>query len=142
PLGDYFADPAFGNFDAVTAIGYYQRAADGGNVNGLLRIGTLYRDGRPELPVNGPAAAGYFAKAIEADNNAARRYLGEMLLSGTIVEPDVPAGLALYQEAIARGDSAAALQLAWAYRDGLGVVADGARAQALLQPLAEAGNTS
>ncbi|KKB09798.1 tetratricopeptide repeat protein [Devosia chinhatensis] len=142
-LGDALVEGRFGlEAEPEAAVPYYQLAADAGEVNGLLRLGNLYRDGAAGLEPDGSAASRFYEEAIAADNNAARRYLGTLLLEGRLIDADPDRGVALYQEAIAQGDASAAIGLANIYRDGTGIAPDPSRAVALLEPLAEAGNTS
>lgn len=136
-LGDYFSRPEFESVDVERAMAYFTSAAELGNVAATLRLGDLYRTGLGPLAADRDAALGFYEAAATTGDIGAIRRLADLLLEGS--PEDRQRGFELYRGLGDRGDVWGSIVLADLYAKGRGVVADGAKAIAVLEPLAADG---
>lgn len=140
-LADHYAEGVTLPLNAVKAMGYYQRAAELGNAAGLSRLGSLYRNGLGEIGADRAAALGYFERAAAAHDGSGRIYMALMLLEDGPSQ-DIARAVQLLDATARTGDAWATTILADMLIKGDRIDADGARALALLKPLADQNNAA
>jgi len=124
----------------VRALDLLAAAADEGDVVAMKRLAEIHAAGKYGVEADIATAVGYYDRAVEANDNAARRSLAGILLAGNGVPADPMRAVELLQAAVDAGDATAPVTLARLYTQGRdGVPHDGAKALALLEPLAEDG---
>jgi TPR repeat protein len=140
-LADLYAEGATLPLDGAKALQYYARAAERGNAAGLTRIGLLYQRGLAHIATDPAAALDYFERAAAAGDGGGRIYLALMLLERASAG-DMARAVQLLDAAAMAGDAWATTILADLLIRGDRIDADGPRALALLEPLAEKGNAA
>jgi TPR repeat protein len=124
-LGDLYAHGRDGlppNY--LEAASWYRRAADGGHQLAQRALGMLYLTGAG-VPRDPEEAVRLFAAAAAAGDASAKADVGNLVLSGTRTERDLPATMAgWFREAASRGDLVAAYNLAVCHAHGVGVRPD------------------
>ncbi|QQR40396.1 tetratricopeptide repeat protein [Devosia rhizoryzae] len=140
-LADIYAQGIAVPQDANKAIDLYGRAAELGNAAGLSRIGLMFRNGAGGVAANTPLALDYFEQALAADDATGRIQVALMLLEEGSSQ-DIGRAVDLLDGAAKAGDVWATTILADLLIRGEKVAADGTRALALLQPLAEDENAA
>ena len=140
-LADLYAEGVALPMDAAKAQHYYERAAELGNAAGLSRLGSLYRSGLGGIGADRATALDYFERAVAANDGAGRIYLALMLLEEGVSQ-DIDRAVQLLDAAAKTGDAWATTILADMLIRGDKIDADGARALALLKPLADQNNAA
>ncbi|HEY8577756.1 MAG TPA: hypothetical protein VIL88_15625 [Devosia sp.] len=140
-LGDTYAQGTALPQNAERALHYYGRAAELGNAAGLSRIGMIYRNGLADVAPDLAQAQEYFERALAEEDATGRIQLALLLLEDGPAQ-DIARAEQLLAAAASEGDAWATTILADLLTRGEKVEADGARALALLQPLAEQGNAA
>ena len=118
--GDLLMKTAWNNEDRTEALEWFQRSADGGNVNAMYQIAIIYRDG------NGPKRDSikhveWLKKAAENGHAQSQLMLGNMYRDGVKVESDESEAFKWYRMAAENNNPDAIYQVAMMYRDGKGV---------------------
>ncbi len=94
--------------DIETAIGWYERAAEGGQPNAPINLGFIYRDGAPGLEPDFERAAFWFAEAAKAGNPWGSVHLAALRDAGLIGDGPDPAAAAKLLARVAWIDGEAA----------------------------------
>ena len=113
------------------AIYWYQKAAEQGSVDALVRLGEVYSDT--------DKAAYWYQKAAEKGSKDAQYALGAMYEDGKGVIQNAANAIEWYQKAAEGGIAKACLRIAIIYGSGKGVPRDDAKAIAWLQKAADRG---
>ena len=118
--GDLLMKTAWNNEDKTEALDWFQRSADGGNVNAMYQISLMYRDG------NGPNRDNtkhleWLKKAAENGHAQSQLMLGNMYRDGIKVESDEFEAFRWYKMAAENNNPDAIYQVAVMYRDGKGI---------------------
>lgn len=109
--------------DLEKAIGYYERAAEGGMEDALLSLGYIYCAGEYREP-DYEKSISYYEQAADMGNTIALGNLGMMYLQEIGVEKDEKKGFAYFLRAADGGHPTAMSQVAILYRDGIGEAAN------------------
>ena len=75
-VGESYAAGKLGPADLKQAAEWYRKAADTGNLDGILHLAALYRDGGKNLPRDMTQAALWYQKAAELGDVGAQGFLG------------------------------------------------------------------
>lgn len=126
---------------AERALDYFSKAAATGSAPAMVRLGMLYRDGLGEIAPDRVMAFGYLERAVAADDTTGRIYLALMLLEDGASQ-DTRRAVQLLDDAAKSGSAWATTILADLLIKGDKIEADGQRALALLEPLAEVKNAA
>ena len=128
--------------DRTRALPLLESAAAGGDLAAQVTLGRLYREG-DGVPADGPRSAALLEAAAAGGNPWALRELAITYRQGAPgLPPDPALATRVLLEGEASGDAPLLIELARHYRDGIGVAADGRRAEALLQRAAPAGDAA
>jgi hypothetical protein len=126
--------------DAVTAAGWFRRAAEGGVLAAMEWLCVTYINGAPGVPQNRTSSYEWAARGAEAGSAVCQSYAGHALVYGEGVTKDEAAGVAWLRRAADAGLAEAQLNLYCCYRDGVaGLRADDPAALACLRAAAEGG---
>lgn len=142
-LGRFYAEGSHTlQQDAALAAHWFAKVAEGGDVRGLIELGSLYSNPRLSI-VDVHKAEKYFIEAKAKGSTAAANHLARLYISpGPLHDPNK--GLKLLQEAVEKGDATATHFLSQLYRTGevASIPVDAAKAQELLVKAAEAGSAA
>lgn len=94
--------------------------ADNGDVQAMLRLGTILRSGREGVPADLPAAYALFLRAAEAGDSKAMVFVGQLLEQGRGAPHDPAAAVAWFRKAAERDNPSAMLWLGHLYKAGFG----------------------
>ena len=108
--------------DPVKGLHFLNRAAAKGHAPSQSRLGFVHEQGRDFA-----AAAGWYRKAADRDDEMGLCNLAVLLLQGRGVAKDPAQGIALLTKAVAQGSAFAMYRLAVCYQEGEGVPQDYAR---------------
>ena len=75
-IGECYAAGKGVDADLKQAEAWYRRAADAGNLDGILHLAALYRDGGKGLPRDMAHAAEWYRKAAEMGDVSAQGFIG------------------------------------------------------------------
>jgi TPR repeat protein len=130
------------------ALGWYERAADLGDVLSMETLGRSLQQGWG-APANPELARSWFARAAAGFEEASRADdaftatamagLAALLLAGDGVPRDVARAVSLFEESAARGNHWASISLGEAYERGTGVARDPERARRTFERAIAAG---
>jgi TPR repeat protein len=125
--------------DKPSAVTLYEKAATANNTSAMTTLGMIYLNGNgvPADPLKGRAV---LEKAIALGDIGAQKNLGLALIKGQGLPKDTETGLRLF-ESVAEKDINAKLALGQIYLKGEFVKQDIAKATALIQATADAGQT-
>jgi WD40 repeat protein len=101
----------------------YRRAAEKGDPNAQMMLGTMYASGKG-VPKDLEEAAAWYRKAAEAGNASAQMLLGTCYLYGNGVIKDLSKAVELYRKAAQAGNRMAQYRLGECYAKGQGVPRD------------------
>ncbi|HEV7405657.1 MAG TPA: hypothetical protein VGO11_22120 [Chthoniobacteraceae bacterium] len=121
--------------DEAEALQWAHRAADGGQVEAMDFVGSVYLRGSL-IKRNPVIALGYFKAAAEQSAQAAFN-LGQCYFGAQGTEQNIPKALEYWQKAAAAGHGRAAATAAQAWLSGEGVAPDPALARRLAERAAE-----
>lgn len=107
----------------VTAISYFQQAADKGDNSSMYNLGQMYKGGSSDLTRNYDKAYEWFSKAAALDNSNAMAAIGDLYYEGyygTLDDGsrDYEKAKYYYEKAEAKGNGYACSQLVEMYRLG------------------------
>ena len=119
-------------------FGYFKRAADLGDANGLNNLGLCHQNGWG-CAKDEAAAFACFSKAAQKGHAEAVNNLGRFHREGICVKKDLAAALRCFRLSAAQGNASGQLNYALALLRGEGIAADAARGLELLEGLAAAG---
>ncbi|QRF54353.1 sel1 repeat family protein (plasmid) [Rhizobium rosettiformans] len=135
-LGSFLADGKLIPQDETRAIELLEKSVAKGNAGAKIELaGLLMRDGERADPERG---AQLLREAAESDDKAKMR-LAELLVSGELIELDLPQGISMFEELSAGGNSKATKALISIYSGGE-ISADAGRLVELHTRLADAGD--
>jgi ABC-2 type transport system ATP-binding protein len=120
---------------------WYEDAASKGNLNGMVQLGTAYRDGGIAV-ADSAKAAEWFGKCAELKSNWATFEMAMLYLKGNGVQRDTTRAFELMKESADLGNGNAMYQLALMYKDGEIVQKNIPEARRLLKILSELGNNN
>ncbi len=141
-LGQYYEKGEGGlKVDPKKALEWYTKAAEQGSPRAMLFLGMANETGMC-TEKNMAKAVEYYRRAAEAGNTRAMILLGVAYEEGKTVDKDMKTAMEWYQKAYDQGDDSGAMYLGMAYRDAKDDLGDLEKADALLRPLAEAGNAN
>jgi TPR repeat protein len=103
------------------AIGWYRKAAEGGNVDAQNAMGLAYSDGLLGVSKAPWEAAEWYRKAAEQGSEDAQRSLGFLYYNGDLGSKDPVQAAKWFRKAAEQGDSISAELLARQYLHGEGV---------------------
>ena len=110
--------------DYPTALEYYRKASDLGNVSAMVRAGDMYRDGRGTDQDIG-CAMKYYSMAVDYGNTGAIGNILNMCAVKAVTDDEVHSRMLFQLECIANhGNADAARRLGNLYYDGVGVEID------------------
>ena len=118
--GDLLMKTAWNNEDRTEALEWFQRSADGGNVNAMYQISIMYRDGKGPKRDNTKHLE-WLKKAAENGHTQSQLMLGNMYRDGVKVESDESEAFKWYRMAAENNNPDTIYQVAMMYRDGKGV---------------------
>lgn len=87
-VGEAYAKAAGRAQDCKAAAGWFARPATKGNLEAILRLAALYRDGCRNLPRDATASADWYQKAAIAGDTGAQGTLGTLYSFGQGVAQD------------------------------------------------------
>ena len=114
--------------DNLEALAWYTRSADLGNIQAMLKLAVLHRDGLPGIVPDLERSASWLQRAADAGSIAAMNELGRAYLSGLGVIPNQQEAARWFEKAAAGGSVAAEYNLGQLYRTGIGGQPDYVRA--------------
>jgi TPR repeat protein len=126
---------------AERAIHYLDKAVAKDHAPAMVRLAQLYQSGIGAVAPDAGKAAGLLERSASLGNAGGQVLLAQMLLKSGKV-PDATRAVGLLEQAAATGDAWATTILADMLIRGDRVQPDGARALALLKPLADADNAA
>jgi uncharacterized protein len=109
--------------DANTALGWYKKAADQGQVTAQYNLGDYLYTGRSGIAQNYPGAVFWLSKAAAQDYVSAELELGFCYEYGSGVTADPVRAVQLFWKAAQAGDAGAQNEIGRAYRRGYGGIA-------------------
>ena len=110
---------AFEKAEGEDSLTFDRRAAGGGSLEALIRMGTRYRDGRG-VEANDTTAVHWFQQAADKDYAPAQDHLGWMLSKGRGCEQNDVAAARLFRKAADQRFHQGRFNLALLLRDGRG----------------------
>lgn len=122
--------------DLRQAIGWYEKAAAGGQPHAPINLGLIYRDGRQGVPADPAQAARWFAEAARTGSAWGRVHLAKLYAAGAIggrVDPETAARLLARAWRLDAGEARTAAGRAFA------TLPEGATVAALQKGLARRG---
>jgi TPR repeat protein len=124
--------------DDAKALLWFRKAADQGNANAQLNLGTMYLTGRG-VPKDDAMALSWFRKAAEQGIASAQFQVGNSYLLGRGVARDEAMAMTWFRKAAELNDAWAEFQLGNMYRDGRGQPRDFPQAVICFQKAAAQG---
>lgn len=94
--------------------------ADSGDVQAMLRLGTILRSGREGVPADLPAAYALFTRAAEAGDSKAMVFVGQLLEQGRGAPRDPAAAVRWFRKAAELDNPTAMFWLGHLYKAGFG----------------------
>ena len=126
--------------DASTILSYYQKAADAGHEEAMLRLGLIYDDGEI-VTKDDVQAAKWFEKSAEAGNSTGMNNIAYAYRYGSGVQQDYKKAIYWYNKAVDAGNDVSMCNLARMYRDGEGTTQNYKAARKLYRLAVDLGNT-
>ena len=114
--------------DNLEALAWYTRSADLGNIQAMLKLAILHRDGLPGIAPDLERSATWLQRAADAGSIAAMNELGRAYLNGLGVIPNQQEAARWFEQAAAGGSVAAEYNLGQLYQAGIGGQPDYVRA--------------
>ena len=124
--------------DYNSAVQYYHKAAEQGEVYAQCNLGVCYETGRG-VTQDYYEAVKWFRKAAEQGNRQAQYNLGVYYEKGRGVTQDYTEAVKWYRKAAEQGDALAQCNLGYCYTEGFGVTKDYTEAVKLYRKAAEQG---
>ena len=106
----------------------------------MIELGSLYLDGRENVPVERLKGEALIRKAAERGNASAQIELGNRLLTGRVLNTDPTQAFSWYLKAAEKGDAKGQFSLAELYFDGVGTPQDYKKAASWYRKSAEQAN--
>jgi len=136
-----YEDSLFGADKTGLALTYFQRAAERFYPRAMLRLGSIYREGKL-VPTDSQHANRWYLLCSKQGNSACAFNAGVMFDDGDGVPQNYENALRFFSFAAERGYAPAMNRLALLYLFGKGVTADPAKAVALFTEAAAKGSSS
>ncbi len=121
------------------AVGYYERAAEGGLADAQYAMAEIYRTGVAGRPRDLGIARTWLERAARQNHDTAQIDLGAFLIEGLGGERDLAAGFGWTMRAARAGNVAAQGRVALLYRAGIGVEPDSVAAASWYMRARQAG---
>lgn len=125
--------------DVSARAACYRKAAEQGDADAQLLLGTMYATGTG-VAKDDAQAVQWYRKAAEQRNAGAQRNLGVMYENGRGVTKDDAQAVQWYRKAADQGNAGAQVNLAWMYENGLGVAKDDTQAMQWYHKAADQGH--
>ena len=122
----------------LDAISEFKKAANSGDSDAMVEVGRIYLAGKGGILKNREEARVWFAKASDQGNAAGMDGLGRLLCDDP--HPDFVRAKKLFEDARAKNNSDAEIDLGLMYEDGEGVQADILKAREFYMRAEKAGN--